>query len=222
MSMTDPVVSHAQVKELLRRAVLTLAAVPDPDLRYRLGAKNGWPAYIRETRDAYGSAPPRYRAFHPTSRDLTMFLDMLGMLGWYEREWGSETVRLFRAWVFGASLWQLQERCSTNRRVPASPNTVHRRIDGMVRAIMEEFAETLFLYALDELHEMDDIHAGNRDDGKVASDVRDLPKSSKNWTAPPQVISAAEKIAARKALDKHLRKNKSRALDRQQKAARSA
>lgn len=186
------------VREVLRRAILTLGALPDPDLRYRLGPHSGWPAYVQETRDAYASAPPKLRTFQPTQQDVSRFLDVLGWLSWYGREHSEETRRLFVAWVLGAPMWMLQQRCSTNRRQPAAPNTVRARLDELVLSIMDEFRG-----ALDKLLELPQISLSETslaDFGQ--SDLRDLPTSPRHWMAAdgkPAPLDSAEAAAARKA-----------------------
>lgn len=179
--------SLAVVRELLRRAILTLGAIPDPDLRFRTGPRTAWPGYIQETRDAYASAPPKVHTFTPTERDLTVFLDVLGWLAWYRQksERQAETARLFTAWMLGAPMWMLQQRCTTNRRHPASKTEIHRRFDRLVSAIVEHFPVGIQSVAVDKGGEGDtlstlDPHAPHLAD----SDLRDLPTSPKFVRAP--------------------------------------
>ena len=87
------------LRELLRRSVLTLAAVPDSDLRYRLGprphgrnscAMHGTHTAARHHASARSTQPARISRF--TSRRCP---------GWpgTERTYGEETVRVFRGLV---------------------------------------------------------------------------------------------------------------------------
>ena len=202
------------LRELLRRSVLTLAAVPDSDLRYRLGARTAWPEFVRHARDAYGSAPPRFRTFHPTRQDLSNYLEALSWLAWYQRTHGVETVRVFVAWCFGAAIWQLQERVSTSKRRPCSPATVHNRMRGMILAIAVQYPDAT-RKCVDSFTGMANLAAAQTEDEKLASDVRNLPKPPKNWrsTAPVRLLPA-EQATAHAALEKTLRRNGSRALKR--------
>ena len=183
--MKNPMVDIQTLRELLRRSVLTLAAVPDSDLRFRLGPRTAWPEFVRHARDAYGSAPPRVRIFQPTRQDLTIYLEALSWLAWYRRTHGEETIRVFIAWCFGAAIWQLQERVSTNRRRPCSPTTVHNRIFTMILAIAVQFPEGT-RKCVDNVGGLTNFAAARSEDEKLSSDLRNLPKSPKSWrsTAP--------------------------------------
>ena len=203
------------LRELLRRSVRTLAAIPDSNLRDRYGPRTAWPEFVRFTRDAYGAAPPRFKTFVPTSQDLSVYLDALSWISWYQRsQAGAETVRVFNAWCFGAAMWQLQERVSTNRRRPASPRTVYYRMDTMVLAIACKFPEAT-RKCVDNHPELQTFaHAGIESDA-LSSDARNLPRSPKMWRhGAPVPLSMAEQAAAHGALEKRLRRNGSKALRR--------
>ena len=73
----------AGVKEALRRAVLTLIAVPDPDKKFLRVAGPRWEV-VRDSAEAYGWTPERVR-FAPTPHDVEVYLEVLGWLTWYER-----------------------------------------------------------------------------------------------------------------------------------------
>jgi hypothetical protein len=222
--MADISPDVAKVRELLRRAILTLAVVPDPDLRYRLGPKGCWPSIVREARDAYGYAPPKMRAYHPTPEDQSRYLDVLAWLRWYEAEFpesGPQTVKLFIAWTFGTAMWQLQQRCKTNRRHPATPQTVRARMDGLVRAIAKRFNEDVLLAAIDEFTELEQI-AGNPEyvGNSAETDLRALPTSPKACiSATSEPMTAKEEARAHAALTKRLERNRLRSLDRKRKRA---
>lgn len=192
------------VRELLRRAILTLAAIPDPDLRYRTGPRTAWPAYVQETRDAYASAPPRVRTFAPSQHDISIFIEVLNWLNWYRRQnrRAEENVRLFTAWVFGAPIWMLQQRCSTNRRLPASKTTVYERLDRVPEAVAERFHRDIRKRGVDKLNEVDQKWPPTGDLGACASsDLNDLPTSPKHYRGPgakPRDLNASERAAMQK------------------------
>jgi hypothetical protein len=207
--MTDT----AALRELLRRSVLTLAAVPDSDLRYRIGPRTAWPEFVRHARDAYGSAPPRFRSFHPNRADLTVYLEVLSWLDWYRRDYGAETVRVFCAWCMGAAMWQLQERVSTNRRRPAAPRTVYNRMDAMVLAIASEYPEAT-RKCVDNHPEVQILIVARIEGDGMSSDARDLPQSPQTWRSALPPMPPKEQASAHVALEKRLRRNGSRALKR--------
>lgn len=201
VTISDPV---AAVRELLRRSLLTLAAIPDPDVRFRAGPKTAWPAYVRESRDAYASAPPKIRAFTPSQRDIGVFMEALEWLAWYRRQnhRADENVRLFTAWVFGAPIWMLQQRISTNRRAPASKQTVYDRLDRVVEAVIEAFPDQVRRAAFDKSDELDQFCPPDSDGGQsVSTDLRDLPTSPRHHMEPgakPRHLNASERAELQK------------------------
>ena len=202
------------LRELLRRSVLTLAAVPDSDLRYRLGPRTAWPEFVRHARDAYGSAPPRFRTFHPTRQDLSNYLEALSWLAWYQRTHGPQTVRIFTAWCFGAAIWELQERVSTNRRRPCSPTTVRNRMQAMILAVAVQFPETT-RKCVDNLPAVANFAGASSEGAGLSSDVRDLPQPPKSWrTGALDPLPLADQASAHAELEKRLRRNGSRAWKR--------
>lgn len=208
-------ISLPALREVLRRSVLTLGVVPDTDLRFRLGPATAWPEFVRHTRDAYGSAPPRFRIFQPTRADLSVYLVALSWVAWYRRENGPETPRIFAAWCLGAAMWQLQERVSTNRRRPASPRTVYNRIDAMLEAIAVKFREEV-RNCVDVCGGLQNVAGANVEGEGIASDVRDLPKSPRLWVAAgrPEKLDARAKAQAHAELERVLQRNGSRSRRR--------
>jgi hypothetical protein len=207
--MTDTAV----LRELLRRAVLTMFVVPDGDRRYRSGLRTAWPKFVQHQRDAYGSAPPRVKMFEPTRRDLTVYLEVLSWLAWYQRAYGEETVNVFIWWCRGAAMWSLQERVSTNRRRPCSPQTVRDHMRGMFRAIDDQFHDAVEKI-IDESGKLGKFAAAQLEDAELSSDLRTLPQTPKTWRAAPDPLPPADQASAHMALEKRLRRNGSRALKR--------
>lgn len=119
----------AEVRELLRRAVLTLAAVTDPDARFRHGPASWGLEVVNDVNEAYGYAPPRVRRFAPTPQDVDIYLEVMGWLAWYGREVDRDDMRLFLAWAMGVPKWVLAQR----RRL--SESTIRRRIDAVASTI---------------------------------------------------------------------------------------
>lgn len=192
-------------RELLRRALLTLSVTPDPDIRHRMGPKSSWPPYVRETRDAYASAPPKFRSFTPERADLARMIEVLSWLDWYARQ-SKETAasaRLFRAWVAGAPMWMLQERVRTNRNVPASVSTVRNRRSELVAAIVEQFRPRIQKMAIDGLWELAEKGGIPGHDSEFASTALELlPKSPTAWKhadVKPLAFSHPDAVAGRKA-----------------------
>ena len=69
--------ARQMVETALHRAVLTLHALPDPDLRYfQIGST--WPTYARRYLDAYNPDEEINMAWQPTPHDVTVYLDVLG------------------------------------------------------------------------------------------------------------------------------------------------
>jgi hypothetical protein len=212
--MANPTADIPALRELLRRSVLTMFAVPDPDRHFRSGLRTAWPEFVRQTRDAYGSAPPRVKLFQPTRYDLTVYLEALSWLACYQRTYGRQTVDLFIWWCRGAAMWDLQERVSTNRRRPCSPTTVRNRMNAMILAVAVQFPEST-RKCVDNLAEVAKFPGAHSEGAGLSSDVRNLPQSPKSWTSgAPVPLSLTEQAAAHVALEKQLRRNGSRALKR--------
>lgn len=97
--------------ELVRRSVLTLAAVSDPDRRFQSPPKSCLPPSVREVNEAYGWDPPKVRRFQPTARDVDRYLTVLHWLGQLSAEPGGERdVKLLVARAYGTPWWKLAER----------------------------------------------------------------------------------------------------------------
>lgn len=68
------------------RAMKTLRAVPDPERRFQF-IHNGWPPYVQEAIDAYGSVESKER-FRPTPFDVSDYLTALAWCRKLEKnEW---------------------------------------------------------------------------------------------------------------------------------------
>lgn len=212
-----PAAVIARVRELLRRAILTAGAIPDPDLRFRVGPKTAWPAMVQESRDAYGYAAPKVRRFEPTAADLSSFLDALDWLRWY-RDTGAiglQNFKLFKAWALGSPIWMLQERITTNRGGrPASQRTVHNRIDRVAAVIAVRFGSSLRGLALDDFPELQQKAPSDRYSSEsVSSDLGTLSQSPKWYREPgaePRFLHGSE-LAAFKAAERESDRRKRRA-----------
>lgn len=121
----------AALKELMRRSVLTLLALPDPDRRYLRLAGADW-LLVRDAAEAYGWTP-EIIAFRPTPHDVQIYLDVLSWLSWYRRTHDAGTVRLFIAWATGASWRRLSFQFSSSER------TLRRWMDDMCTTILNAF-----------------------------------------------------------------------------------
>lgn len=134
--MISPRELMPDVRELLRRAILTLAAVPacrgprDPQnpLANRM---------VHDAIEAYGYQPPAVRMFTPTPRDVTLYLDVLNLLSWFQREYGETKVKVFVAWAFDVPFrviaWQIKR----------SEDTVQRWRDAVALTITEAHVDTV-------------------------------------------------------------------------------
>jgi hypothetical protein len=123
----------AALRELIRYAVMTLAAVRDPDARYL-----GWsklPANIvHDVQEAYGYSTPWVRSFRPSPRDIEQMEIILPWLAWVRREEGETAIRRIFGWAMGAALWRL------GQREQCSDATIVNRINRSVSAIILKFA----------------------------------------------------------------------------------
>jgi hypothetical protein len=96
---------------LIRRAILTLAAIPDPDRRFQQSPQSCMPQPVHDAIEAYGYRSARARRFHPTPADLDRYLIVLPWLGWLGRQRGGERdVQILIARAHGCPWWKLSER----------------------------------------------------------------------------------------------------------------
>lgn len=162
------------MKDKLRRAVLTLLAVPDPDKKFLRVVGPKW-VVVRDSAEAYGWTPERVQ-FSPTPRDVEVYLVVLGWLSWYERQHESDRkrdslVKILIAWATGAEYWQLA------RRFACSERTLRRRLDGLAAALLHQFEDAFQKLFLDNC-------PGCRPNVDSSSYHDDL--ASDETTAPPR------------------------------------
>jgi hypothetical protein len=185
----------AVVRELIRRAILTLAVLPDPDARYRHHPRSSWPDIIRSVAEAYGYTAPTVRRFAPSPRDISRYLIVLDWLAWYRRERDRADVDLITAWALGAPAWKLEQRFRRTRR------TLLRWIDGVVEAVIHRFRADASRMALDLARECHSISRYREYDGGGASDLDDDSLGhGRVWVSDAPVacdISAAAQMIAR-------------------------
>ncbi len=120
--------------ELLRRSVLTLAALPDRDRRHLDAAwRSSLPEPVREA-SAYGYEAARAARFKPSPKDISRFLEVLAWLTWLEGQHdGRRDVKIIVARAFGCPWWKLAQRFGR------SDETLRRWQAGAVAAIAQRF-----------------------------------------------------------------------------------
>ena len=124
----------ASLREVVRRAWRTLAALRDPDLHYF--RRGGWLfTVVREVGEAYGYAAARVRAFQPTSLDVSRMETVMGWMAWLRRTEGELAIKRLIGWSMGAPLWQMA------RREGCSERTVVNRIDRSLNAVLKAFGD---------------------------------------------------------------------------------
>lgn len=128
-----------QVRELLRRAILTCSVVPAE--RGPRGPHNSLANLIvhdiEDMKQAYGYQPPAAKRFDPTPRDVSTYMDLLGFLAWYQREYGKEKVDVFKSWAFEVPMWLI------GNQIRRGEDTVKRWRDGVALTIAEQFTDQL-------------------------------------------------------------------------------
>jgi hypothetical protein len=122
------------VKEIVRRAILTLAAIQDPDERFRRGHQSNWTLpVVREAQDAYGYGAPSIARFVPSPQDVTQMETVAVWLAWVRRTEGEGALKRIIGWAKGVPGWMLgtREKCSER--------TIKNRIDRSISAIIKQF-----------------------------------------------------------------------------------
>ena len=125
---------------LIRRSILTLAALPDRERKWLHHADaSKMPEVVRDFFDAYSpDASPRVRRFHPTARDIDRMDDGLAMVCWLgQQPNGSRDVKLVWARAFDAPWWKLAQRFGR------SESTIRRWHDGAITRVYGAFESKL-------------------------------------------------------------------------------
>lgn len=123
----------AAMREIVRYAVMTLAALRDPDARY-LSWSSMPVNVVHDIQEAYGYSSTWVREFAPTSGDISQMEVVMPWLAWVRREEGETAVRRILAWSMGVALWRL------GQREKCSDRTITNRIDRSISAIIRRFA----------------------------------------------------------------------------------
>jgi hypothetical protein len=127
-----PDLLHA-MREIVRYAIMTLAALRDPDARY-LGLAQMPQNVVHDVKEAYGYASVSVRSFQPTPYEIQQMDTVLPWLAWLRREDGDTAVRRIIAWAMGAALWRI------GQREGCSDRTILNRIDRSICKIVRRFA----------------------------------------------------------------------------------
>lgn len=129
----------AKCAELIRRAILTLDTVSDPDARF-FRHTNGWPEIKRERKndDHYeidADPLPQKIKFQPSTRDVSNYLTVLDWVTWFERtqNMGKRDTKIIRAHVHGASWRKIGDIHGRDK------NTVKRWYEGSITVIYSRF-----------------------------------------------------------------------------------
>ena len=124
----------SSLKETIREAWLTLAALPDPDSRFRRGLGFGW---VFQTIDDYRSDGLTRCKPTPSPEDISEAEVVFEWLAWLRRqsepEGGEFSIIRIAAWSLGTMGWQMAQREN------CSEKTIHNRIDRSVAEILDEF-----------------------------------------------------------------------------------
>lgn len=133
----------ARTHVLLRRAILTVTAIPDPDGRFLGGFKSSMPTPARDASVSYGSEAAqadvaKAARFRPSRKDLDRYMEVLSWLSWLKRqgESGEQGVRLIVYRAHGSSWWRVAQRLKLGK----SDDTARRWHDAAVTAIAYAFA----------------------------------------------------------------------------------
>lgn len=135
MTITDEQIAIdalAVLKEIVRRAIVTLWTLKDPDRKYLNPNISGWLlSTVRERSESYGWAS---YGFEPTPHDISQMEIVAGWLAWLRRTEGEQSLRRLIAWTLGVQTWKIgmREKCSER--------TIRNRIDRSIVAIIRQFA----------------------------------------------------------------------------------
>ena len=120
------------VREILRNAIMTMAALRDPDARF-LGWKHPPTIAVQSVYEAYGYASASVRSFHPSPAEIAQAERVASWLAWLRRIVGPDALHRFTAWSLGVPIWRIAQREGCGER------QIMRRIDRSVAEIILEF-----------------------------------------------------------------------------------
>lgn len=127
----------ALMKAIVRRAIMTLFTIKDPDRKYLNAGQSGWLlSTVRERAESYGWAS---YGFEPLPSDISQMEVVAGWLAWLRRTEGEQSIRRLIAWTLGVQTWKIgmREKCSEQ--------TIRNRIDRSIVAIMRQFMDADFV-----------------------------------------------------------------------------
>ncbi|WP_342643462.1 DUF6362 family protein [Rhodoligotrophos ferricapiens] len=120
----------AETADRIRRAILTMAAIPDPDARFVYSGVTLDYRAVRDVREAYGWDEARARRFRPTPRDIDDLLVIWKALAWLvQKPNGRRDLKLLMARAFDTPWWKLGMIFGRDER------TLRRWQDGAVTAV---------------------------------------------------------------------------------------
>ena len=118
----------AETAARLRRAILTLYKVPDPDSRFVYGSGTYWPEFVHELNQA--EKPSVLKTFKPSPKDIDTYLETLKGLTWLQAQNdGKRDCRIIVARAFETPWWWLAAKHGRHR------STVTRWYEGAVATI---------------------------------------------------------------------------------------
>ncbi len=129
--MTQTEQAFEAVKAIVRRAIVTLMTLRDPDRKYQYRDSSWLFPVVNKAQESYGYV--QY-GFDPTPEDISQMEVVATWLAWLRRTEGEQALRRLISWTLGVPTWRIgsRERCSER--------TIRNRIDRSIAAIIKKFA----------------------------------------------------------------------------------
>ena len=126
---------RAHTAERIRRAVLTLRALPDREKVWlNPNPPSARPETVRLAQEAYGYDSARARRFRPTPRDVDQYMEALGWLAWLKRQTdGPRDLKVIMAHIHGVPRWRMAQHFGR------SDDTIKRWRAGAIERIFRRF-----------------------------------------------------------------------------------
>lgn len=135
----------ARCQALLTRAVLTDAALPDVDRRYRSGPHCAMPEPAPDPNFAYGTEGAETRnsraaRFRPTPADVDRHLPVMAWLTWLKRQGpdGARGVKLIVLRAHGHPFWRIAKRLDLGRSDDTARRWHYAAVETVARAFWAE------------------------------------------------------------------------------------
>jgi len=203
----------SQVRELLRIAVLTQAVV-----RVQPGPREyGNPLadrLVHAAHEAYGYSSTDFMKFQASPKDVSIYLDVLAWLAWFNRNVDRRKASVFIGWALDKPMYAM---CARHKR---GEETIRNWRDDVVRGVIKKFKGDCEKIALDYFSQET---ADERQSADIAAVLKPSPRFIRSRDAKPirgaALIGGSSAAIDREKTVKRLERNARKSARRKRRVA---